>query len=240
MPLSSYGGLVGRVIDTRREGTADTPHFQIHARAAGVDYRIAVNALSQQSPSELLSMTIDGFTHPQLTRLEQLEDGFTTVAPAGDGVALDFIRGNLFDRGTMRPVPAEEPGPDNDLADMLEHFSRRAASDPAARVYACGEGTRRPTRSSGSSPGNSGRFAEDDGVWQDGVLLLQFPDTGQCVAIFLAFQSQAWHTDDITGHSLPGEPGSIPGVGDPHRTICIVAALVNPTGRRPRPRPSRC
>jgi len=81
--------------------------------------------------------------------------------------------------------------------------------------------------------GNSGRFAEDDGVWQDGGLLLQFPDTGQWVAIFLAFQSQAWHTDDSTGHSLPGEPGSIPGVGDPHRTIRIVAALVNPTGPAP-------
>ena len=66
MPLSSYGVLVGRVIDTRREGTADTPHFQIHARAAGVDYRIAVNVLSQQSPSELLFATIDGFTHPLL------------------------------------------------------------------------------------------------------------------------------------------------------------------------------
>ena len=248
MPLSSYGVLVGRVIDTRREGTADTPHFQIHARAAGVDYRIAVNVLSQQSPSELLSTTIDGFTHPLLPRLDQLEEGFTTVAPAGDGVALDFIRGNLFDRGTMRPVPAEEPGPDNDLTDMLEHFSRWAASDPAARVYAFGERwgpeDTTPDKVFGFTPGNgvhdihlnqgnSGRFAEDDGVWQDGGLLLQFPDTGQWVAIFLAFQSQAWHTDDSTGHSLPGEPGSIPGVEDPHRTIRIVAALVNPTGPAP-------
>jgi hypothetical protein len=23
------------------------------------------------------------------------------------------------------------------------------------------------------------------------------------------FQSQTWHTDDTTGHALPGEPGAI-------------------------------
>ena len=198
MPLSSYGVLVGRVIDTRREGTADTPHFQIHARAAGMDYRIAVNVLSQQSPSELLYTTIDGFTHPLLPRLDKFEEGFTTVASAGEGVALDFIRGNLFDRGTMRAVPAEEPGPDNDLADMLEHFSRRAALDPAARVYAFGERwgpeDTTPDKVFGFTPGNgvhdihmnqgnSGRFVGDDGVWQDGGVLLQFPETGQWVAM---------------------------------------------------------
>jgi hypothetical protein len=81
--------------------------------------------------------------------------------------------------------------------------------------------------------GNSGRFVGDDGVWQDGALLFHFPDQNQWVAIFLAFQSQAWHTDDTTGHSLPGEPGAVPGAGDPHRTIRIVAALVNPTGPAP-------
>lgn len=245
MPLSSYGVLVGSVVDTRREGTADTPHFQIHARAAGVDYRIAVNVLSQQSPSELLYTTIDDFTHPLLARLDTFEEGFTSVESASTGVALDFIRGNLFDQSTMRAMPAEEPGPDNDLADMLEHFSRRAVSDAAARVYAFGERwgpeDTTPDKVFGFTPGNgvhdihmnqgnSGRFVEDDGVWQDGGLLFHFPDTGQWVAIFLAFQSQAWHTDDSTGHRLPGEP---PGGGDPRRRIRIVAALVNPTGPAP-------
>ena len=248
MPLRSYGVLVGRVIDTRREGTAATPHFQLHARAAGVDYRVAVNVLSQQSPSELLYATVEGFTHPLLATLDGFADGFTTVVPAGGGVALDFIRGNLFDRGAMRALSAEEPGPDNDLADMLEHFARRAASDPAARVFAFGERwgpeDTTPDKVFGFTPGNgvhdihmnqgnSGRFVGDDGVWQDGALLFQFPGTGQWVAIFLAFQSQAWHTDDTTGHSLPGEPGSVPGAGDPHRTIRIVAALVNPVGPAP-------
>jgi hypothetical protein len=52
------------------------------------------------------------------------------------------------------------------------------------------------------------------------------------VALFLAFQSQAWHTDDVTGHALT-EPGSIPGTGGPDYVVRIVGALVNPIGPAP-------
>jgi hypothetical protein len=49
------------------------------------------------------------------------------------------------------------------------------------------------------------------------------------VAIFLAFQSQAWHTDDATGHALAD---TVPAAdGDPR--LRIVAALVNPAGPAP-------
>ena len=69
---------------------------------------------------------------------------------------------------------------------------------------------------------------KDDGVWQDGGLILHFPSTDQWVAIFLAFQSQAWHTDDRTGHRLE-EPGPT----EPDFRVRIVAALVNPIGPAP-------
>ena len=54
--------------------------------------------------------------------------------------------------------------------------------------------------------GNSAKFKNDDGVWQDGGLIFHFPGLSQWVAVFLAFQSQAWHTDDLTGHALPAPP----------------------------------
>ena len=73
--------------------------------------------------------------------------------------------------------------------------------------------------------GNSIEFVRDDGVWQDGGLLLHFPTTEQWLAIFLAFQSQAWHTDDLTGHAITGS--------EPDHTLRIIAALVNPMGPAP-------
>jgi uncharacterized protein YukJ len=251
LPLKDYGVLVGRVITSRAEGGADSPHFQVQLRAAGTDFRIAVNVLSKEKPSELLYLAEEHFGHPLLALLPALSEGFTSLASQPGGVALDFIRGNLFERTAMKPMPATSPGPDNDLADMLAHFVNRAAADPAARVYAFGErwGPEAdiPDKIFGFEPGNgvhdihmnqgnSVEFEGDDGVWQDGGLLLHFPGAEQWVAIFLAFQSQAWHTDDRTGHAIEGPvlgPGNEPSGSEPDHTLRIIAALVNPVGPAP-------
>jgi uncharacterized protein YukJ len=253
MPLARYGVLAGRVVDRRAEGGTDTPHYQVHVRGGGVDYRVAVNVLSQLHPSELLFLADEAFRHPLVQGLPALPDGFSPLPSAAGGLALDFIRANLFDRTLLRAVPATAPGPDNDLADKLDHFVERAAADPEARVYAFGQrwgpeaGV--PDKVFGFSPGNgvhdihmnqgnSQQFRHDDGVWQDGGLLLHYPGTTpggargqeQWVAIFLAFQSQAWHTDDQTGHAI-GDPGPEPEPAE--RRLRILAALVNPRGPAP-------
>ncbi|HET7475304.1 MAG TPA: DUF2278 family protein [Dermatophilaceae bacterium] len=245
MPLQSYGVLAGRAVASRREGGADTPHYQIHLQdAQGTDFRVAVNVMSQQSPSELLYLVDDDFTHPILDLLPG--DGWTALPAAAGGANLDFIRGNLFDRSAMRLLPPDAAGPDNDLADLLDHYVGQAVADPAARIHAFGE--RWPTEATvpdkvfGFLPGNgvhdihmnqgnSGAFRRDDGVWQDGGLLLHFPDRSRFVAVFLAFQSQIWHTDDQTGHALGDEPGQPLGSGD--GSVRIVGALVNPAGPAP-------
>jgi uncharacterized protein YukJ len=248
MPLKNYGVLAGRVLDTRAEGGSGAPHFQIRVTAAGVDYRVAVNVLSQQSPSELLYVADDAFDHPVLTGLPDLPDGFSRLPSTPGTGAFDFIRANLFDRESMRPLPATAPGPDNDLADKLHHFVDRAQADAAARLYAFGERwgpeDGLPDKIFGFSPGNgvhdihmnqgnSGRFTKDDGVWQDGGLLLHFPAARQWVAVFLAFQSQSWHTDDRTGHTLHTlhAVGPVAGPGEPDHLVRIVAARVANGGR---------
>ncbi len=243
MPLSDYGVLAGRVVDRRAEGGSDTPHYQVHLRGGATGFRVAVNVLSQQQPFELLYLADDAFAHPIVQDLPALPDGFTPLPSQPGGLALDFIRANLFDPTMMRPVPATAPGPDNDLADKLDHYVERAIADPAARAYAFGQRwgpePTTPDKAFGFTPGNgvhdvhmnqgnSPQFQHDDGVWQDGGLLLHYPAQDQWVAVFLAFQSQAWHTDDQTGHALPGiEPAQL------EQAVRIVAALVNPTGPAP-------
>jgi uncharacterized protein YukJ len=253
MPLKRYGVLKGQAIDTRREDGADTPHYQIHMVANETHYRIAVNVQSQESPSELLFLVDDQFQHPITAQLTDLPLDFTLLPRRPGGAALDFIRGNLFNRLDMRELPSSLPGPDNDLADRLEHYAMRAVRESDALVYAFGERwgpERQPDKIFHFSPGNGihdihmnqgnvRRFIGDDGVWQDGGLLLHLPSTQQWVAIFLAFQSQAWHTDDTTGHTIttipdPG-PAPEPGSNEPDHTVRIVGALVNPIGPAPEP-----
>ena len=249
MPLEHYGVLKGSVVDARREDAADTPHYQVHVRADGANYRIAVNVESQLSPSELLFLVDDRFSHPVIGGLPELSRGFNDLRHEPDGLALDFIRSNLFDRLQLRTLPASMPGPDNDLSDRVEHYVARAVQESDAEVYAFGERwgpeQDKPDKIFGFSPGNGvhdihmnqgnePRFARDDGTWQDGALVFRFPSTDQWVAVFLAFQSQAWHTDDATGHAIT-EPGPLPGPTEPDRIARIVGALVNPVGPAPEP-----
>ncbi len=154
---------------------------------------------------------------------------------------MDYIRGNLFDSGKIIPLAYDIPGPDNDLNEKISHFVERAMNDIDSVVYAFGERwgpeDNKKDKYFGFKPGNgihdihmnqgnTGSFVKDDGVWQDGGLLFYYPGQDQWVGIFLAFQSQAWHTDDETGHSVVPAP-DVPGVTS-DGMVRIVGAMVNP------------
>lgn len=215
MPLTRYGVLRGRVIGVYREWQDHRPHYQIHIRAGTAHHRVAVNVEYQQPPSELLFLVDDDFRHPIVRTLPSLNHGFTRLRPRRGGAALDYVRGDFLRRAEMRPLPANLAGPDNDLSDLLAGYCRRAIREPEAELYTFGEPwgpETLPDRIFDFSPGNGmhnihmnqgniPEYARDDGTWQDGGLIFHFPALEQWVAIFLAFQSQAWHTDDRSGHA---------------------------------------
>jgi len=210
----------------------------LHVVDEATHYRIAVNVESQLQPSELEYLIDSNFRHPVLDAVAALPAGWNSLERKPDGAALDFIRGNLFNRDDMRELPFDVPGPDNDLNEKLAHYVRRAIADQDATVFAFGERwgpeQGKADKIFGFAPGNGvhdihmnqanvGQFVRDDGVYQDGALPLHFPTPEQWVAVFLKFQSQTWHTDDTTGHQITdGVAGGVP-----DGTVRIVAALVN-------------
>lgn len=218
MPLSAYGVLLGRALASRRPDGSASPHHQVLvADDEGTRYRVAVNVQSREAPSELLSLVVEDFHHPVLSALAALRPGWTPLPRRTGTPNLDLVRGRLLDREDMRPLPADADGPDNDLADVLDRRVTEAVGDPRARVCVFGQrwgpAAHEPDPVFGFSPGNgvhdvhmnqgnSPAFRRDDGVWQDGALLLHLASRGAWVAVFLAFQSQSWHTDDRTGHAL--------------------------------------
>jgi uncharacterized protein YukJ len=253
MPLKNYSLLKGRPINNR-PGTGANPHYHVLVSAGEDLFRIAVNVRSSDG-SEVEYLVRSHFEHPITDKLGDMEDGLHKLPSRPGGVALDFIRGNLAQPWEFQPLPMSAPGPDNDLNEKVDAYIQRAMSDEDAMIYAFGEAwapEKKPDKIFGFRPGRGihdihfnqgnppGEFANSNGPWQDGGLILNFPHANQWVAVFLKFQSQAWHSDDLSGAPFiepdpdhPGKPHTpvsnrdIPPFDVPDGLVRIVAALVN-------------
>jgi uncharacterized protein YukJ len=45
----------------------------------------------------------------------------------------------------------------------------------------------------GNPPGS---YEQDNGIWQDGMLVFELPASNTWAAIFIAFQTESWSTDN--------------------------------------------
>jgi uncharacterized protein YukJ len=251
-----YGVLKCQAIAGKMELGKDTPHYQVHVNDGKLSYRLAVNVRSSQQPFDLLYLVENNFEHYLTDKLNKLEFGFTKI-PETDrkagGIALDYIRSNLFKVTEMKPLPFNLPGENNDLNEQIDSYIKRAIETKAV-IYVFGEPwgvdklENKPDKIFGFEPGrgvhnihmnqgNSGSFAKENGVYQDGALLIHFPSAiasqDSWVGTFFAFQSQSFHTDDSTGNPIDKKVGSEPpDISTPgvKAQVKIVAALVNPLG----------
>lgn len=240
MPLQSYAVLKCRVLEGR-EGQNQSPHYQIHASDQNnIHYRIAVNIHSQTNPSDLLYYCDEHFEHPIIQKMSGLDDGLTPLNSTSNSGALDYIRGNLFDHRQMQILPAELPGADNDLNEKIAKYIRWAVTMNDALIYACGASwgpEEKPDSYFGFEPGrgihdihmnqgNSGKWAADNGPWQDGGLFFHFPAIERWVALFLAFQSQSFTTVAETGEPVGND------VPEPQSgTVRIITATLHPSNK---------
>ena len=242
MPIANYGVLKGRAFD-RKKATSQIEHFQILINRGNNPHRIAINTKSSEAPSEVLFYANDDFNHDITDAILQaaLPIGFTALSSQPGGLALDFIRRNFFDLTEMVPLPSNSPGDNNDLNDKLDFFVQQAIQNTDAVVYAFGQHWKDASGvdkyfseikpSTGihdihMNQGNqAGKYFKDNGVYQDGGLIFHYPSSNRWAAVFTAFQSQAFHTDDATGNPLkdPGQP-------EKQTPVRIIAAMVNPAG----------
>jgi len=251
MPIKDYGVLKGRAFD-RQKASSSSEHFQILINRGNNPHRIAINTKSSEPPSEVLFYADDDFHHSITDAIVQatLESGFTELTSTAGGIALDFIRGNLFDTNKMIPLPSTASGDNNDLNDKLDFFVQQAIQDESAIIYAFGQhwvddhtadkyfheinpstGIHDIHMNQGNQPG---KYFKDNGIYQDGGLLFHFASRKRWAAVFTAFQSQAFHTDDVTGNPLNDLPVHHPDQPEQQTPVRIIAAMVNPKGDDPR------
>ena len=182
MPLHSYGVLTA-TIERRIRATTRSDHYLLRCTDR---WEVSINAQSDVPPSDVEFAVVG-------VRPRALKAGWRALRP-GDG--LDYIRGGIVTPQQFKALPISRPGADNDLNEVFDrHLTVGATVQAFGARYS---GAVKGVHDVHQNQGNSRSYRDDDGVWQDGGLILG------STAILLRFQSQAWQTDDRTGHAIAG------------------------------------
>lgn len=211
MPIC-YGILRGKPTQILHHSDDDpAPHLEVLIDAGG-PWRLAVNVRSDDQ-SNLCFHVENNFNQPILCNLAELPVGLTQPARDNHRLRLDYVRGGLFDAKAMKTSEAGAIGDPDTLDTLLSAALQKVIDTEDAELFAFGNPwgpeADRPDKYFGFQSGrgihdihmNQGSPAphdRDDGVWQDGGLILRFPNSA-AAAFFFAFQSQTWTTDNVTG-----------------------------------------
>lgn len=269
MPIPRYG--VWKGIATKWAPHAKPGHGHItfsDGKSNNLD--CAVNIESKSAESRLVywfNRDMDK-NHRIIRLLDGVNAGFHPGEGAGS-LAIDFFRDSLVDPKLGLLLTDDAPGPNNDILDFLNPVLNQAVAEKAdihlfGQQYDDRTGIHDIHMNQGNSDvkdpvtGKINRFSKDNGVYQDGAIIMRFPD-GHWEGIFLAFAVQAYETDDegmpagptfadLLGKLVPpidgggdddGDTGG-DGGGDGEDTdappaVAIQAAMVNPVGPDDRP-----
>jgi uncharacterized protein YukJ len=188
--------------------------------ATGGPFTVAVNIESTDG-SEVLYAINQSFTPPDVPGLTALPGGMTPLPSQPNGLALDYVREQIDGRPmitlaslTLLPKKISPANTKSDrtraeaLSDAVTTLISQAIADGNATLYAFGSAFADSGQVDGihdihMNQGNpiSGGFAGDNGVWQDGAMFLQAPSLSSgpaqtWVAVFIAFQTESWDTDN--------------------------------------------
>jgi uncharacterized protein YukJ len=217
MSLPNYGVLVGTAIgklnspEAKRKNPQGSPHYQILVISNNILNRVAVNVKSDQAPSNLYFYFSDNLVHPLLDGIKNFPVGFTLLNNSGTSKGLDYFRTDLFPLDKMRILPAIDSSGEDDMNDIFDQHIMQSIKTKGTMIYAFGskwgpeQGVPDPyfDFSPGNgihdihmNQGNEGHHNVDNGTYQDGGLLIYFPDENRWVGMFSRFQTQILPTDD--------------------------------------------
>ena len=218
MPIANYSVLAGRPTAGKVVG-GSSAHYQITMQATGGPFTVAVNIQSVDG-SEVLYAILEGFTPPDLPGLTALKMGMTVLKSQPGGLALDFVRSTVNGapmitkaQMTLLPKANEKAQGASAEAVAIQRAKERALenavvtllnmtiADKDGVIYAFGsaysdsgkvDGIHDIHMNQGNPRNNHGG---DNGVWQDGALMIHLPAKKTWTAVFIAFQTESWATD---------------------------------------------
>jgi uncharacterized protein YukJ len=217
MPITNYSVLSGKPT-SGKVVTGSSTHYQIAMQATGGPFTVAVNIQSVDG-SEVLYAIEENFTPPDPAALQALPSGMTKLPNQPGGLALDFIRQQIdghpmITRQQMTLLPQLRAKGLSEEERMLNRVRASALqnavvtllnmtiADNDGILYAFGSSYADNGKTDGihdihmnqGNPVND--HGSDNGIWQDGAIFIHLPSKQSWTAIFIAFQTESWSTDN--------------------------------------------
>jgi uncharacterized protein YukJ len=215
MPITNYSVLVGDPT-AGKVVTGSSTHYQITMQANGGPFTVAVNIQSVDG-SDVLYAIEENFTPPDEAGLLALPTGMTALKSAPGGLALDYVRSTVNGQPvitqkqmTLLPQLISRGSEDERMMNRVRASALQNAvvtllnmtiADKDGTIYAFGSAYADSGRVDGihdihMNQGNPvNNHGGDNGVWQDGALLIHLPSKATWTAVFIAFQTESWNTD---------------------------------------------
>jgi uncharacterized protein YukJ len=262
----NYQCLRGKVHAVAPAAPPTNPHLWVILEADGEQWFATINVRSDKDAPGVpagkayLYYLVDAdFEHPFVPSILARPQGLSAVERSFAGGALDYQRAGLFDPNGMRVLPPEGLGHDGlvqRLTGILElakdqdcdvfFYGNAFAKDNSHQTDAAFGYT--PATPLGldnvhmaqGDPQSINMRLRENGVWHDCACFVWDGRAARMTAVFLSFQSQAWHTsesgdpiDGATGAEAPaydfsqGDAGLIP---PPTRLAQLTSAHHGPDG----------
>ncbi len=206
MPIPNYSVLQGQPTAGKVVTGAST-HYQITMQATGGPFTVAVNIQSTDG-SEVLYAIVDNFQPPEPASLLALSSGMHALPSQPGGLALDFVREQIngepmitLAQMTLLPESATPKDHATPLENAVDTLLNQAVAEKG-KIFAFGSAYADSGQVDGihdihmnqGNPLNS--YGKDNGIWQDGAIFIYLPSTQNWTAIFIAFQTESWDTDN--------------------------------------------
>jgi uncharacterized protein YukJ len=187
------------------------PHYRFSLSAGNDNPAIEVDVnVQSQDGSEILYLIAQNFTAPNEPGLTTLPAGLNPLTGDRANLRLDFVREKvngapMVDKSRMQKLAIGDNSGNSSrgpLHDAVADLLNQALADPNGTIYAFGSAYADSGGATGihdihMNQGNpAGSFENDNGTWQDGAIFIQLPDRQTWSAVFIAFQTQSWKTDD--------------------------------------------
>jgi uncharacterized protein YukJ len=225
MPLTNgYGVVVGTVnlyAIEPPDSKGNWPHYQIYVDTPQGVYQCVIN-LKSRTDIKIEEKDLRDACRECFSDILALPDGFHRLAPEPDSGALDAIRHRGLQGEQVYPsadswlgrfIPSMQNDKcitnnhsnwwrenSTDIIQLMEYYLTRPH-----RIYVFGEpygdgrlGMHNVHMNQGDPRSSS--FAEENGIWQDGGIILEYHDPQPRLSVIMTkFESQSLHTDDF-GH----------------------------------------